>query len=106
MGGKAVYFNINCEVAKIFTPESAERQMFYLACPACKKKVIDDGCGYRCENCQRTHQDAVPTYNFSIVIQDNTGSQLINCLGDVGETILGMKCCDFYTIHEDLDQVK
>ena len=106
LGGKALYFNVNCEIAKIFTPESLERQMFYLACPTCKKKVIDDGTGYRCENCYKTYEDAVPTYNFSMAIQDHSEQRIVNCLGEVGEAILGMKCNEFYTLHEDLDQVK
>ena len=27
------------------------RPMFYLACGTCKKKVLDEPEGYRCENC-------------------------------------------------------
>ena len=80
--------------------------MFYLACPSCRKKVIDDGYGYRCENCDKTHDDAAPIYNFSMKIQDSSGAQTVSCLGEVGESILGMKCTDFYTVHEDIEQVR
>lgn len=41
------------------------RPMYYLACPACKKKVLDEVGGYRCENCSKSYGEAVPTYNFS-----------------------------------------
>ena len=50
--------------------------MFYLGCPVCKKKVVDDGQGYRCEKCMKTHEDAVPTYNFSIRVSDCTDSMI------------------------------
>ena len=28
-----------------------DRPLYYLACQVCKKKVIDEQSGYRCENC-------------------------------------------------------
>ena len=40
--GKPLYFNLHCDIAIIFVPDSVDRQMFYLACPSCKKKVIED----------------------------------------------------------------
>ena len=80
--------------------------MFYLACPSCKKKVTDDGKGYRCESCDKSYEDAVPTYNFSFKVQDCSGSMILGCLGEAGENILKMKANDFYTIHEDHEAVK
>ena len=83
--GKPFYAHLNCEIAYIFTPRDLDRPMFYLACPTCKKKVIDDGNGYRCENCNKSYQDAIPTYNFSFKVQDCSGSATLQCLGDSGE---------------------
>ena len=40
--GKALYFTLHCDISYIFVPDSLDRQMFYLACPSCKKKVIED----------------------------------------------------------------
>ena len=80
--------------------------MFYLACPSCKKKVIEDTQGYHCERCQKYFNEAVPTYNFAFKVQDCTGSTLVQCLGESGEAILGMKATDFHAIHSDTEYVK
>jgi replication factor A1 len=63
--------------------------MYYLACPTCKKKVTDEPGGYRCENCQRSYSEAIPTYNFSFMLSDFTQTISIQCLGEQGEAILG-----------------
>lgn len=63
-GGKPFYCNLNCDLSWIFVPEGGDRQMFYLACEACKKKVIPEAAGYRCENCDKNFEKANPTYNF------------------------------------------
>ena len=103
---KPLYFLLNCELSWIFVPETLDRKMFYLACPKCKKKVVDDGRGYRCESCNKIHEEAVATYNFSLKVQDCSGNFAIQCLGDVGENIIGMKCSEFYNLSEDLELVK
>jgi len=53
--GKPFYANLICEISYIFTPRDLDRGMYYLACPSCKKKVLDDGNGYRCENCAKSY---------------------------------------------------
>ena len=104
--GKPFYCKVHCELAWILVPQDKERQMFYLACPACKKKVIDDGQGYRCERCMKTHEDAVPTYNFTVKMTDCSDSMFMSCLGESGQGVLGMSATEFYGFHEDLDRVK
>ena len=104
---KPFYCNINCQIQIVFVPENPlERKMFYLACPVCRKKVVDDSMGYRCENCAKTQQEATPTYNFGLKIADCSGELVLNCLGEAGESILGMKANDFYEIHEDIERVR
>ena len=61
---------------------------------------------HRYENCQKSHAEAVPTYNFSFKAQDCTGSLMLSCLGESVESIMGMKCTEFYNIHEDVEAVK
>ena len=76
--GQPFYANVHCDISIVFTnADNLDRQCFYLACPACRKKVIDDGQGYRCENCNRSHEDAVPTYNFAFKVQDCTGEMTV-----------------------------
>lgn len=95
--GKAFYCKLNVTLMHIFVPEN-DRLMYYLACPTCKRKVHDDGTGYRCEHCAQSHADAVPTYSFSVRVSDCSGSVILNLLGEPGEDILGMKASEFYSL--------
>ena len=58
--------------------------MYYLACPSCKKKVVDDSNGYHCERCNKQYDEAVPTYNYSIKISDYSGTIQMQVLGETG----------------------
>ena len=88
--GKPYYCNLNCDLSWVFVPENADRQMFYLACEVCKKKVIQTGTNYHCESCSRSFENMVPTYNFSIRVSDCSGTLMVSCFGEIGETILGI----------------
>ena len=92
--GKPFYCKVKIEVQKIFYQE--DRKMYYLACPTTRKKVVDDGEGYRCEACNETHQEANPTYVFNFVASDCSGQIILNLFGENGDAILGMKANDFY----------
>ena len=90
-GAKSAYFTVNCWVSWIFTNQNnPEKQMFYMGCKTCKKKVYDEHEGYRCDKCNKIYQEAVPSYNFSVKVQDLADSILLQCLGEVGEAFLGM----------------
>ena len=81
--------------------------MFYLACQNCRKKVFDEGSSYRCDNCDKSFDDAMPVYNFSVLVSDCSSSLRAQCLGECGEDILGMKGAEFYKdYHEDYDKMK
>lgn len=45
-------------------------RVYYLACPNddCKKKVNEEGDGFRCENCDKTYQSPNPKYILSLLI--------------------------------------
>lgn len=66
------------------------RPMYYLACSVCKKKVSDEPGGYRCEKCQKSFGEAVPTYSFAFMFSDYSGKVSVQCLGEVGESITGV----------------
>lgn len=70
--------------------EQEERKPYYLACPTCKKKVTDQDNGYFCENCAKTYGEAVPTYNFSFMLSDCSSKITVQCLGEIGDSIVGM----------------
>ena len=52
--------------------------MYYLACPQCNKKVIDDISGYRCETCEKVYSQAVPSYIINAKVSDPSGSVVIS----------------------------
>ena len=39
LSGKAFFCTVICELTWVFIPDTIEKQMFYLACQICKKKV-------------------------------------------------------------------
>jgi len=49
------------------------RMMYYLACPKCKKKVLQDGNKYRCEQCNKYNDTFDVKYNLTIKISDMSG---------------------------------
>ena len=55
-GAKSVYFMTNCWTSWIFTTigETA-RPLFYMGCTVCRKKVLDEETGYRCEKCIKVY---------------------------------------------------
>ena len=105
--GKAFYCSLFVELEYVFVPDSPDRRaMYYLACPDCKKKVIDDGRGYQCEACNKCHSEAKPTYNFSFRVRDYYGSTILNCLGEAGDSILGLPANQIYEMREDYEAMK
>ena len=74
-GQRSAFYTITGYVSRImFGEEGNPKPLFYLACPACKKKVMDDYSGYKCERCEKVYEQAVPTYNFAVRISDFTDS--------------------------------
>ena len=102
-GEKAGYYTVNCMLSWIMIDENQQRQMFYLACPVTKKKVLDEAGGFWCETCQKTYPEAVPTWNYTGVFSDLSGSVVAGMLGEVGDNFMGMTCKDFYEVHKDLE---
>ena len=66
-------------------------KMMYNACPDCRKKVLDEPAGYRCENCNKTHSRMIPTYMLSAKISDLSGSMYIQFARELGDVIMGGK---------------
>lgn len=78
------YFKINGTLIRI----AGTRQMWYTACPECKKKVMPaDNFGggqtlYSCERCAKTFNDCNYAYNFSCKLGDLSESVFVSCLGE------------------------
>lgn len=102
--GKPFYCDMHVDLAYVFVQDSPDRKpMIYLACPDCKKKVIDDGRGYQCESCNKCHEEAKPTHNFSFKVQDCSGSVLIQSIGEVGDAIIGLTASELYSMRDDFE---
>ena len=65
-----------------------EDKCFYLACPDCKKKVLDDPFGYRCENCQKTVSSANASYILTAKISDFSGNLFVQFMQDAGDHVM------------------
>ena len=101
-GEKPAFFVIKGFVGVIFCgDENNAKPLFYMACPSCKKKVIDEGDKFNCERCNQTFDNATPTYNFSVKISDFTDSHIFNLLGEAGDAIIGIPAQELYKFHED-----
>lgn len=69
-----------------------DERTFYLACPneSCKKKVIEESVGWRCENCNKTYPNCVPTYMVSAKISDLSDNLFCNFYRHEGTALMGM----------------
>ena len=51
-GEKSAFYTISGFIGTIFCgDENNFKQLFYLACPECKKKVIEEYNEFKCERC-------------------------------------------------------
>lgn len=78
-----------------------EDRLFYNACPTCRKKVLDDLAGYRCENCNKALTSCNPTYTITAKISDFSGSIYVSFISEMGEVIMnGMSATEFKEFKE------
>lgn len=62
--------------------------MFYNSCPDCRKKVVEETVGYRCENCNKVQMKPIPTYMLSARISDTSGSVFVSFPRELGDPIM------------------
>jgi replication factor A1 len=105
-GQRAGYYNVNCFLTWFYIDETGQRQLFYLACQQCKKKVTQENEGYWCINCNRQYESAVPTYNFQMKVADMSQSIGVSVLGEMGEDIMGKPAKEFYEMKDDVEAIK
>lgn len=63
-------------------------KIYYLSCPDCRKKVIEEATGWRCENCNKIQLTNTPTYMLSARLLDTSGGVYICFPRELGEPIL------------------
>ena len=67
------FYKISGFVKIIFNDD----KIMYLSCPDCRKKVIEELGKWKCEYCNKTHEQNLPTYMLSALINDVSGSVLV-----------------------------
>ena len=50
-GQKSKFYKISGHVSKMVGETD---KMYYLSCPECKRKVIEEPVGFRCDHCDKT----------------------------------------------------
>lgn len=93
-------FTLNGYVSRIKNQD----KIFYLACPNdnCRKKVMEEAGGYKCDNCSKIYPTCKATYMISAKISDFTDSLYINFAREQGEAIIGMPAEAFKTKSENM----
>jgi replication factor A1 len=67
------FFKISGYIKIIFNDD----KILYLSCPDCRKKVIPEDDLWRCENCNKLHENNLPTYMLSALISDVSGNVMV-----------------------------
>lgn len=90
---QAHFFYINGYVARVKNDE----RIYYPACKGegCRRKVIEDSNGYRCEHCNQTFADFEPTYMITAKISDFTESIHVTFAREQGTQLMGMTAQEF-----------
>jgi replication factor A1 len=88
---KTKFYKISGFVQRVIVDE----KMVYNACSVCRKKVLDEPAGYRCENCDKVYQSMVPTYTITAKISDLSGSIYISFMRETGDPIIGKNAESF-----------
>ncbi len=68
-----------------------EKDVWYNACPTCKKKVTEaaGAGGWMCEKCNQTFPNCDRRYILRATTCDHTGSEWLNAFNEHGETLMG-----------------
>lgn len=85
MGDKPDYFSFKGTVVFIKSENPA-----YPACPECKKKLLMEENGWRCENCQKSFPTPDYRYILTISVEDTTSQIYVSGFDDLGNALLKM----------------
>lgn len=80
---------IRCLIGAIRTSGT----MWYLSCPECKKKVVEETRS-QCPYCQKFYENGKYRFILSVELADSTGSVWASAYDEMGETILHGRTAD------------
>ncbi len=84
--GQPQYFKLSGYVQRVIYDD--QRQMYFIGCPECKRKVTHDRDGYyRCELCNKLYpeQDVRVTFTVTCRFQDASEALYIQLIGEHGD---------------------
>lgn len=81
------FYFVNGYISRIKNDE----RIFYPACMTenCRRKVVEEAQGFRCENCQKSFMSYRPTYMITAKLSDFTDSIYVNFAREQGDKIMG-----------------
>jgi hypothetical protein len=92
------FFKISGYIKIIFNDD----KILYLSCPDCRKKVIPEDLLWRCENCNKLHENNLPTYMLSALISDVSGNVMVQFPRELGDSIMnGISAAEFLAKKEN-----
>ncbi|CEM05458.1 unnamed protein product [Vitrella brassicaformis CCMP3155] len=72
----------------------------YMACPACRKKCVEENSAYRCITCDKAVLPE-PKFIFPASINDTTHSGLVTITHEIGEKLLCMEASTYKKLEEE-----
>jgi replication factor A1 len=98
------FFFLNGYVSRIKNDD----RIFYPACLSdnCRRKVMEDASGFRCEHCGKNYMTYQPTYMITAKISDFTESIYVNFAREHGTALMGMTAEEFKEFKENESEEK
>ena len=81
------FYFLNGYVSRIKNDE----RIYYAACMSdnCRRKVVEEAQGYRCEHCNKSFMSYRPTYMITAKVSDFTDSIYVNFAREHGSALMG-----------------
>lgn len=96
MGDKPDYFQFKGTVVFIRSENPA-----YPACPECKKKVLMEENGWRCEKCQKTFPSPDYRYLITLSVEDATSQIFVSGFDELGNALLKMSANELIALKDN-----
>ncbi|ORE09798.1 replication factor-a protein [Rhizopus microsporus var. microsporus] len=90
------YFSFKGTVAYI-----KQEMLAYPGCPECRKKLLQEENGWRCEKCQKTFTTPEWKFILTIGVNDPTSQLFFNTFDDVGRALLGISANELMEIKDN-----
>lgn len=96
MGDRPDYFSFRGTVVFI-----KSENFSYPACPECKKKVLLEANGWRCEKCQKNYTDPDYRYILTLSVEDATSQIYVNGFDELGLSLLKASANELTKLKEE-----